>query len=324
MSSDTEISGGEDFEGFDPEEVQDTQQNHIAILGCQGTGDDDISVVGEVDSDPHDLEAEVGPGGDADDEWHTGFKYFEGFRFCLHQGFNRRGLQRDIMQKRPEGVLRRGDMAFRQKGPLLAVVWKDKKCVTALSTIHDETTAEVQRLVKQEDGTFVRENFRCLKVIADYTSHIGGVDKADHYMQYYAFSHKSRKWTMKVFFGILEIIKLTAYQLFLQSPSHQPGQGKQQLSFLQCTQSVMRGLVDGFTSTVRKGRPSLLLLDERLTQRHLPGTLQSRSWCHVCYMRCKSGLQDKASQTKFSCIECREHICLPTCFSLYHSQAKYF
>ncbi|XP_021341429.1 piggyBac transposable element-derived protein 4-like [Mizuhopecten yessoensis] len=237
---------------------------------------------------------------------------------------NQRGLPKDIMQKRPEGVVQRGDMAFRQKGPLVAVVWKDKKCVTALSTIHDNSFGEVQRLVKGEDGTFARQNVSCPKLLSDYTSYMGGVDKADQFIQYYSFNHKTRKWTVKVFFRLLEVMKLNAYQLFLQSPHHQPGQGKQQLSFLQFTQSIIRGLVDGFTSTARKGRPSLLPLDDRLTQRHLPGTLESRSWCHVCYMRCKSGLQDKTSQTKFGCTECRKHLCLPTCFTMYHSQAKYF
>ncbi|XP_033729744.1 piggyBac transposable element-derived protein 4-like, partial [Pecten maximus] len=120
----------------------------------------------------------------------------------------------------------------------------------------------------------------CPKLIADYTSHMGGVDKADQYLQYYSFNHKTRKWTVKVFFRLLEIMKLNAYQLFLQSPHHLPGQGKQQLSFLQFTQSIIKGLVGGFTSGARKGRPSLLPLADRLTQRHLPGTLPSRSWCH--------------------------------------------
>ncbi|CAG2211274.1 unnamed protein product [Mytilus edulis] len=42
---------------------------------------------------------------------------------------NRRGLPKDIMCKKPTGINERGDMRFRQKGPLVASVWRDNKNV---------------------------------------------------------------------------------------------------------------------------------------------------------------------------------------------------
>lgn len=118
---------------------------------------------------------------------------------CGTVRYNRRGLPKDIMCKRPEGISERGDMKFRQKGCLVASVWRDKKNVYTLSTIHDHSTTEVQRQVNI-NGNFIRQNFQCPKAIAEYTSNMGGVDHADQYIQYYCFNHKTKKWTKRVFF----------------------------------------------------------------------------------------------------------------------------
>ncbi|XP_033736559.1 piggyBac transposable element-derived protein 4-like [Pecten maximus] len=79
MSSETESSDGENFDGFDPEEAQDAENNFLAMLRHQGIGDDAVSDVSEVETDVDDAEVELGPGGAADDqdEWHAGFDYFE-------------------------------------------------------------------------------------------------------------------------------------------------------------------------------------------------------------------------------------------------------
>lgn len=243
---------------------------------------------------------------------------------CGTVRMNRRGLPKEIMNKCPDGIVNRGDMTFRQKGPLVAVVWKDKKIVSALSTIHDESSVEVQRLTKNADGTFGRQNVLCPSMISDYVSYMGGVDKADQYIQYYAYSQKTRKWPKKVFFRLMEIIKFNAFQLFLQSPHHQLVPNKPKMTFLQFSQIVVKGLIDGYMNTVRRGRPSLAPVEDRLTQRHLPCTFPSRSWCHVCHMRFKHGLHDKRSQTTYGCQDCRKHLCLPKCFSVYHSVNKYY
>ncbi|CAC5366670.1 unnamed protein product [Mytilus coruscus] len=46
---------------------------------------------------------------------------------CGTVRLNRRELPKDIMRKNPDGVTIHGDMQFRQKDALAAVVWKDKK-----------------------------------------------------------------------------------------------------------------------------------------------------------------------------------------------------
>lgn len=76
------------------------------------------------------------------------------------------------MKKKPDGMNEIGDSHFRQKGPISAVVWKDKKIVSAISTIHDNSSTEVERSV-QIEGQFTRQQIPCPQLIADYTSYMG-------------------------------------------------------------------------------------------------------------------------------------------------------
>ncbi|CAG2241919.1 unnamed protein product [Mytilus edulis] len=243
---------------------------------------------------------------------------------CGTVRINRRELPKDIMKKNPEGVTNRGDMQFRQKDAVAAVVWKDKKNVNLISSIHDFSVGAVQRNVQQADGIFQRQEIPCPQMISDYTQYMGGVDRADQYIQYYVFQHKTLKWPKRIFFTMIEMLKFNAFRLFLASPHHQPGPGKRPLTFLKFSKGVAAGLIGGYTGgSVRKGRPSLVPVDDRLTQRHLPGSFGNKSWCHVCHMRVKNNQQDTRRQTKYGCLDCGKHLCLPECFTVFHSVKSY-
>ena len=244
---------------------------------------------------------------------------------CGTVRLNRKGLPKDIMKKKPEGVEHRGDMTFKHKGSLSAVVWKDKRNVSVISTIHNQSVSSVKRMVQQPDGMFSQTDVACPQMVVDYINFMGGVDRTDQYIQYYNFQHKTLKWPKRIFFTMLEILKYNAYRLFSMSPNHQPGPGKTQLTFLQFSKSVATGLIAGYAGgAVRKGRPALVPVDHRLTQRHLPATLETRSWCHVCYMKVKAGSQEKRAQTKYGCRDCGKHLCLPGCFTAFHSVKNYY
>jgi hypothetical protein len=44
------------------------------------------------------------------------------------------------------------------------------------------------------------------KCIADYNTHMHGVDTADQYLAYYPFIRKTVKWPKKVFFYLLQCL----------------------------------------------------------------------------------------------------------------------
>ncbi|XP_071132614.1 uncharacterized protein [Mytilus edulis] len=63
--------------------------------------------------------------------------------------------------------------------------------------------------------------------------------------------------------------------------------------------------------------------EDRLTHRHLPADLGNKTWCHVCYAMVSKGTQEKRRQTKYGCAECSKHLCLPHCFTVFHSVKDY-
>ncbi|XP_071151167.1 piggyBac transposable element-derived protein 4-like [Mytilus edulis] len=195
-----------------------------------------------------------------------------------------------------------------KRGQFSATVWKDKKNVSVISTIHDNSLTEVSRIVQQE-GQFQRQQLQCPKMVADYTSHMGGVDRCDQYIQYYFFCHKTNKWPKRVFFKMLEIIKFNAYRLLQMSPNHQQTTS---MTYLDFSKSVATQLIAGYTTRDnRRGRPSNLPVEVRLTHRHLPADLGNKTWCHVCWHRVANDTQEKRRQTKYGCVECSKHLCMP-------------
>ena len=53
---------------------------------------------------------------------------------------NSKGLPKKLMKKK----LKKGDVAAMYKDKLMALRWRDKKCVQMLSTVHDAATTEVE------------------------------------------------------------------------------------------------------------------------------------------------------------------------------------
>ena len=236
---------------------------------------------------------------------------------------NRKHLPRDIMCKRPLGLEGRGNYVYRYSDPVLALSWQDRKAVCFLSTTHDTTATTCFRITKV-DNKWEKLVVPQPQLAADYTAYMGGVDRCDQMMQYYSFGRKTTKWTKRVFFKLLEITKVNAFILFSKSEHHQPPPGKPNLSLLQFTQRLISGLIDGYHNPAKRGRPSVTVPNEvRLTARHLPAKLPNKSWCHVCWRRVASGRQEKRRQTIYGCTECQRHLCLPECFTIYHSVKDY-
>ena len=68
--------------------------------------------------------------------------------------------------------------------PLLACVWKDKKLINFLSTMHNATgPASVLRTVVSE-GQVTREEVSC-PLLLDYQAYMRGVDRGDQLIGYY-------------------------------------------------------------------------------------------------------------------------------------------
>ena len=82
--------------------------------------------------------------------------------------------------------------------------WRDKKDVCVLSTLHDDSMVQV----KSRRGNEVCKP----KAIADYNSHMGGVDLADNLLSHFSTSRKRlKKYYKKVFRHMLDMSVLNAF-----------------------------------------------------------------------------------------------------------------
>ncbi|GFU13129.1 piggyBac transposable element-derived protein 4 [Trichonephila clavipes] len=52
------------------------------------------------------------------------------------------------------------------------------------------------------------------KIVADYNKHMGYVDLGDRMSSTYSFARRTRKWTKKLFFSLIDIAVLNAFLMF--------------------------------------------------------------------------------------------------------------
>ena len=100
---------------------------------------------------------------------------------------NRRGLPAAIK----ETVNKEEKKAIQLDYSMLAIKWIDKRTVTALTTIHKDTDAPVEKRTRHvTDG---RETVQKPQVIVEYNHYMSRVDLADQLLSYYGFGHRTVK-----------------------------------------------------------------------------------------------------------------------------------
>ena len=77
-------------------------------------------------------------------------------------------------------------------GNTVAVHWKDKRDVYAMSAIHGLELESVER----RNGDLLEKP----KIICQYSKYKNGVDKCDQHPNYYSVGRKSIKWWKRILF----------------------------------------------------------------------------------------------------------------------------
>lgn len=93
--------------------------------------------------------------------------------------------------------MKRGDVVWRMKGPVLALTWMDKKAVHATGTYPQapgQQLPEVNR--EQQNGTI--EKIPCPELVSSYNTYMGGVDKNDQMKSYYPIPVAGKKWWSRI------------------------------------------------------------------------------------------------------------------------------
>lgn len=244
---------------------------------------------------------------------------------------NRKGLPDQVRPKRKDDTngkhkketssksimkLKKGEIiTYTKENKYSLLLWKDSNEVTMLSTLYDNTTKTVRRIIKKG----VTENVKKPTVVCKYNKSMGGVDISDHYISSYAFTRKSLKWWRKVFFWLIETGIVNAFLLYNMNE----GQGKvRQRKF---RKELIKQLVGNLRNLNKRGRPSQSEEDERLNGKlHLPYPLEAGKTkdCVVCTDRSIGGVRKRS---KFFCKTCQNNpgLHIGQCFEKYHSVKKF-
>ena len=102
---------------------------------------------------------------------------------------NRIGTPQEI-QKPPR--MAKGDVITARTGHLFFLKWKDKRDVTVVTTLHDDTMITKRRRTSAVAGGF--EEITKPQAVEMYNKYMGGVDKLDQYLSYYGFTRRTFKW----------------------------------------------------------------------------------------------------------------------------------
>lgn len=228
---------------------------------------------------------------------------------------NRRGMPKIKSKK----SMKRGDLQAFRKGDMAVVCWKDKRPVTLISTKHKASKVHMTSVRNKNPSKppTMKPN-----MVVDYTKHMGGVDRADHYISNYQFMRRTKKWYRKMFFWLLEVSTVNAYILYksvqekfeMRPMKHK--EFREKLIEELVTEKVNQNLI----GRKRPGRPPIEPKSKRLDGKlHLMGKAARGNRCVVCYKK------KIRKETVYFCKTCPEQPTLhpEDCFEAYHTKEKY-
>lgn len=217
------------------------------------------------------------------------------------------------------------------------VLWRDNKTVRLLSTyvgvkpfISHQIETPILTSKRWDRKTKQKVDVDCPFIIKEYNRHMGGVDLMDGLIGRYHIRMKTRKWTNKLFFHMLDMAMVNAYILYNRL---HPGDKKELQNFrIEVAESMC--LID---QCKKKGRP-LSSTTTAENGRQMAGTktyiptaeVQFDGIDHWCIFLDRSGKKTCKffgckSETQAFCTKCKVNLCNSTsksCFYEYHQRQQ--
>jgi hypothetical protein len=116
-----------------------------------------------------------------------------------------RGIPKDFDKEAKE--LKKGNSCFRRKDGVLVQVWKDKRLVRMISTIHDSEHVHTGKKDRKTNEEINKPN-----CVVQYNKYMKCVDRADQYLSYYSVVRKTVMWSKK---GVLFLLNCALFNSFL-------------------------------------------------------------------------------------------------------------
>jgi hypothetical protein len=117
-----------------------------------------------------------------------------------------RGIPKDLEEAK--GLMKR-QSCFRRKDDVLVHVWKDKRLVRTISTIHN-----LEHVYTGKKDRKTNEEMSKLKCVVQYNKYMKGVDRVDQYLSYYSAVRKTVKWSKKVVLFLLNCALFNSFLMY--------------------------------------------------------------------------------------------------------------
>ncbi|XP_040212523.1 piggyBac transposable element-derived protein 4-like [Rana temporaria] len=217
--------------------------------------------------------------------------YTKGTLACGTIHRSNKGFPQELKVKKQK----KGETTVLRCEELLAVKYKGSKDQCLLTTIHDESTLEVEENVTQP------------KCLLDHNYYMSEVERSGERLESFIGDFKDMVWYEKLVLYLVQLSMFNAYVVYRQKTT-----AEERLSFRKFQESIIRSLLG-------------MEAEERLVGRHfpypIPQTTNARpaGRCRVC---ARHGLH---KDTCFYCPHCslKPALCIGTCFEDYHTKETY-
>ena len=237
----------------------------------------------------------------------------------------------------PKKEIKKGDLLLRKsEGPILATLWKDKRKVSLLSTIHKGQWKDTGKVSRRTGEPIKKPD-----AVLDYNINMRLVDKGDMMLSFIDCLRKSYKWYKKFILHSIDMSVVNAYYLYtFLNPDPATRQWKSLRLF---QKQILEELLQKYsgrqdTPIPRQMPPRDDANEERLScaqylKRHklviIPpdshqraGDTRGRRRCRVCTGTTLRPRQPN-KKTSYQCHHCQVPLCPDPCFNVYHTENVY-
>ena len=226
---------------------------------------------------------------------------------------------------------------------LSTTLWKDNKCVRLASTyvgiqpfkdVEHSTRKKVSRYDRAQKKSIEVE---CPNIIHEYNAHMGGVDLMDGLLGCYHIRMKTRKWTNRFAYHVLDLAMVNAYLLHRRITSYSKVPKIELPKFREEVAAMLCKSEPRDPKKRSAGRPPLTEVDPNLSSKrpvrrtYLPtadvrfdGFGHFHEWLDRSGKRqCK--LPGCKSDTQCTCSKCKINLCCTAsknCFTTFHKHSN--
>lgn len=220
--------------------------------------------------------------------------------------------RKDLPKYVKETKLKKGETVSAYRNKVIVLKWKDKKDVTLLSSIHDnsmQTTTTKRGKEKQKP-----------QLVASYNAHMGGVDLSDNLICHYTTAkNRMKKYYRKVFRHTLDMAVLNSFVCY----KHLGGKMDRCNYIITLAEDMISKYATNLPiPSTSGGRPSRIVAKpSRLIGRHFPANCPPSESRQKGLRRCaECRKHNKVKQSSIWCKECEVALCVVPCFKDWHTK----